>query len=104
MKYLALLLTFFLFSLVVFAQVDFNVPDDEFVSDVQWIIAPKDSVFYVIFETDDRVTRIKFARSLYYKPRDFLILSPDENVFFMLDELTHYSLRGYPTIFKFKEE
>lgn len=46
MKYLILLLTFFLFSLTVFAQVD---KDDEFVSDVQWIIAPVDSMFIIEF-------------------------------------------------------
>ena len=101
MKYLALLLTFFLFSLTVFAQVD---KDDEFVSDVQWIIAPVDSIFYVIFETDDRVIRIKSGHSIYYKPSDFLMVADDDKVFERLDEVEHYDLRGYPTIFKFKEE
>lgn len=104
MKHLLVLIAFFLFSLVVFAQVDFNAPDDEFVSDVQWIVAPKDTIFYVIFETDDRVIRIKSGHSIYYKPSDFLMVADDDKVFERLDEIEHYDLRGHPTIFKFKEE
>lgn len=100
MKHLIVLVSFFLFSLVVSAQ----VKDDEFVSDVQWIIAPADTIFYIIFETDDRIVRIKFARSVYYKPSDFLMVADDDKVFERLDEVEHYDLRGHPTIFKFKEE
>lgn len=100
MKKLVLFLALFLISLSLFSQ----VKDDEFVSDVQWIIAPKDSIFYVIFETDDRVIRIKSGHSIYYKPSDFLMVADDDKVFERLDEIEHYDLRGHPTIFKFKEE
>lgn len=105
MKKLLTFIVFLFLSISVFAQVDFNAPDDdEFVSDVQWIIAPKDSIFYVIFETDDRVIRIKSGHSIYYKPSDFLMVADDDKVFERLDEIEHYDLRGHPTIFKFKEE
>lgn len=101
MKYLALLLTFFLFSLTVFAQVD---KDDEFVSTIELISAPVDSLFLIEFETDDRIKHIKYAKSVYYKPRDFLIVSWSDNVLDVLDELPHYDLRGYPVITTIKKQ
>ncbi len=100
MKKLVLLLALFLISLSLFSQ----VKDDEFVSDVQWIIAPVDSMFIIEFTTDDKFKYVKYGKSVYYKPRDFLMFADDEYVFERLDEIEHFDLFGYPTITTIKRE
>lgn len=54
--------------------------------------------------TDDKFKYVKYGKSVYYKPRDFLMFADDEYVFERLDEIEHFDLFGYPTITTIKRE
>lgn len=100
MKKFILSLAFLFLSLTAFAQ----SIDDEFVSDIQIINAPADSVFVIQFKTDNGDEFVVHARSVYYKPRDFIIMSQYDNILEVLDEVDHFDLKGYPVITTIKKK
>lgn len=94
---IALLGSFFTVSNAQAQQDAWGYGANEPISTVQILTAPQDSVFHISFQTTDLVEWEVVAKSVYYRPYDFIVISNSVELGEIMTQPLLY-LKGHPTI------